>query len=199
MLQKTIIHKVLLALIILLAGASVGAAGGKKFSENIARSMFSDRRAYQVGDVVTILIVEYSIGEHDAGTDLENGNDFGVSATGAGDLSDINYGADAGWGNKYDGSGNTKRMGSLQGTMSARIVEITENGNLVIEGSREIKVNGEKQVTTLKGSIRPEDVSGQNTVQSYRIADAEISYTGKGDVDSASKPGWITKLINKIF
>lgn len=189
----------MLALILLLVGTTIGEAGEKKFSENIARSMFSDRRAYQVGDVVTILIVEYSIGEQEAGTELENDNDFGASASGAGDLSDINYGASAGWGNKYDGSGGTKRMGSLEGTMSARIVEITENGNLVIEGTREIKVNGEKQVTTLKGSIRPEDVSGQNTVHSYRIANAEISYTGKGDVNSASKPGWITKLINKIF
>jgi len=197
--KRTIIHRILLILLIVMVGVSLGEAGGKKFSENIARSMFSDRRAYQVGDVVTILIVEHAVGQHEAGTELENDNDFGASATGAGDLSDINSGASAGWGNKYDGTGGTKREGSLEGTMSARIVEITENGNLVIEGTREIVVNGEKQVTTLKGSIRPEDVSGQNTVFSYRIADAEISYTGKGDVNSASKPGWITKLINKIF
>ncbi len=187
------------ALTALTLSVAAGEAGGKKFSDNIARSLFSDRRAYQVGDVVTILIVEYSSGEHEAGTETNSDNQFGASATGSGDLSDINYGASAGWNNKFDGNGNTKREGSLEATISARIVEITDTGNLVIEGERVIIVNGEKQITKLRGMVRPEDISGQNTVFSYRIADAQITYTGKGDVNSAQKPGWITRIINWIF
>jgi flagellar L-ring protein precursor FlgH len=199
MVKRSIIHMALVAAAVLALTATIGAAGGKKFSENISRSLFSDRRAYQVGDVVTILIVEYSSGEHEAGTETDSDNQFGGSATGSGDLSDINYGASAGWNNKFDGSGNTKREGSLEATISARIVEITDTGNLVIEGERTIIVNGEKQITKLRGMVRPEDISGQNTVFSYRIADAQITYTGKGDVNSAQKPGWITRIINWIF
>lgn len=196
---KNFVRLVALTATILLIGATLGEAGGKKFSENIARSLFSDKRAYQVGDVVTILIVEYAIGQHEAGTETGSDSEFGVSAVGSGDLSDTNMGADAAWKHKFDGTGGTKRSGSLEGTMSARIVEITEEGNLVIEGERMITVNGEKQITKLRGVIRPEDVSGQNTVYSYRIAQAEISYTGKGDVNSAQKPGFFTKIINWIF
>lgn len=185
--------------ILLLIGANLGEAGGKKFSENIARSLFSDRRAYQVGDVVTILIVEYAMGSHEAGTQTDSQNDLGLSAVGSGDMNSINSGLDAGWKNKHEGTGETTREGTLQGTLSARIVEITETGNLIIEGSRKIMVNGEEQVSTLRGVVRPEDISGQNTVYSFNIADAEISYTGKGDVNSASRPGFLTRLINWIF
>jgi flagellar L-ring protein precursor FlgH len=172
---------------------------GKKFSDNINRSLFSDRRAYQVGDIVTILIVEYALGSHEAGTETKSQNDLGLSAVGSGDLSDINSGVNAQWKNKHEGTGETTRRGTLQGTITARIVEITESGNLTIEGERTVVVNGEKQVTTLRGIVRPEDISGQNTVYSYNIADAQIGYTGKGDVNNASKPGFITRIINWIF
>lgn len=190
---------IILLLTVMLAAPLSGFAGGKKYSENISQSLFSDHRAYQVGDVVTILIIEYAIGQHEAGTETDTENEVGGSVVGSGDLSDVNMGMDAGWKNRYDGTGGTKREGSLEGTMSARIVEITESGNLVIEGERDITVNGEQQISTLRGVVRPEDISGQNTVYSYRIADAEISYTGKGDVNSAQKPGFFTKLLNMIF
>ncbi len=183
----------------LLICATVGEAGGKKFSDNIARSLFSDRRAYQVGDVVTIIIVEYAMGQHEAGTETSTDNQLGLSAVGSGDLSDTNMGADANWKHKYDGAGGTSRSGSLEGTLSARIVEITDTGNLVIEGERTITVNGEKQISRIRGIVRPEDISGQNTVYSYNIANAEITFTGKGDVNSAQKPGFFTRIINWIF
>ncbi len=178
---------------------SVSEAGGKKFSDNIARSLFSDQRAYQVGDVVTILIIEYSMGQHEAGTETESDNQFGVSVAGKGDMAETNMGMDGSWKNRFDGTGGTTRKGVLEGTLSARIIEITDSGNLVIEGERVITVNGEKQISTMRGIVRPEDISGQNTVYSNRIADAESTYTGKGDINSAQKPGFFTKIINWIF
>ncbi len=181
------------------ACSTAASAGGKKFSDNIARSLFSDRRAYQVGDVVTILIVEHAVGSHEAGTETESQNDLGLSAVGTGDLNTINSGVDGQWKNKHEGTGETRRSGTLTGTISARIVEITETGNLVVEGSRMVVINGEKQETKLHGVVRPEDISGQNMVYSYNVADAEISYTGKGEVNSASKPGIFTRIINWVF
>jgi len=185
-------------LILLLGGTVCCFAGGKKFSENINRSLFSDRRAYQVGDVVTILIIEQSMGSHEAGTETDSQNDLGLTAAGGGEL-DINYGLNAQWKNKHEGTGETRRGTNLQGTLAARIVEITESGNLVIEGSREVVINGEKQHTTLRGVVRPEDISGQNTVFSYNVADAQIGYTGKGEINTASKPGFFTRILNWIF
>jgi flagellar L-ring protein precursor FlgH len=187
------------ALLLFIGWTTSGAAGGKKFSENINRSLFSDRRAYQVGDVVTVLIVEYSVGSHEAGTETDSQNDLGLSAVGGGDLSDVNYGVNAQWKNKHEGIGETRREASLQGTLSARIIEITETGNLVVEGTRTVVINGEKQLTTMRGVVRPEDISGQNTVFSYNVADAQITYTGKGEINSAAKPGFFTRILNWIF
>jgi flagellar L-ring protein FlgH len=174
-------------------------AGPKKFSENINRSLFSDRRAYQVGDVVTILIVEHAVGSNESGTNTDVENQLGLSAVGTGDLSGTNMGVNGQWKHKSDGTGAISRSGSLQGTLSAKIMEITPTGNLIIEGSRSVIINGEKQETTLKGTVRAEDISGQNTVYSYNVADALISYTGKGDVNSASKPGYFTRILNWLF
>ncbi|MCX6639266.1 MAG: flagellar basal body L-ring protein FlgH [bacterium] len=196
--NRTIYLAVTVAALLLLVSA-VGATGGKKYSDNIARSLFSDRRAYQVGDVVTVLITEYSIGSNESGTATGSKSDLNLSAVGSGDLSSTNMGAQGAWEHNFDGTGGTQRKGSLQGTLSARITEITETGNLVIEGTRMITVNGEKQVSTLKGIVRPEDISGSNTVYSFNIADAQISYTGKGDVNAAGKPGFFTKIFNMIF
>ena len=136
---KKFVRLVALTATILLIGATLGEAGGKKFSENIARSLFSDKRGYQVGDVVTILIVEYAIGQHEAGTETGSDSEFGVSAVGSGDLSDTNMGADAAWKHKFDGTGGTKRSGSVEGTMSARIVEIFHRGNRVASHRRSFK------------------------------------------------------------
>jgi len=169
---------ILLALTVFCASSF---AGPKKFSENINRSLFSDRRAYQVGDVVTILIVEHAVGSNEAGTNTDVQNELGLSAVGSGDMATTNMGINGQWKNKSDGSGETRRSGTLQGVLSARIIEISPSGNLIIEGSRSVVINGE------------------NTVYSYNVADAQISYTGKGDVNRASKPGYITRILNWIF
>lgn len=191
--------KKIFLMLALTAIGTTAVAGPKKFGENINRSLFSDRRAYQVGDVVTILIVEHAVGSNGAGTNTNADNELNLSAVGSGDLSTINSGVNGQWKHKSDGTGETRRSGTLEGTLSARIIEITPTGNLVIEGTRSVVINGEKQVTTLKGVIRPEDVSGQNMVYSYNVADAEISYTGKGDVNSAAKPGYFTRFLNWLF
>ena len=140
--RNEILHRTVFLVITLLVMTAAGQAGGKKFSDNISRSLFSDRRAYQIGDVVTILIMEYSMGEHEAGTETSNENQLSLSAAGSGDLSDTNMGVNGAWGHNYDGTGGTVRSGTLEGTLSARIVEITETGNLVTEGERKITVNG---------------------------------------------------------
>jgi flagellar L-ring protein precursor FlgH len=193
------LHKLIITLLLAACCCASAAAGPKKFSENINRSLFSDRRAYQVGDVVTILIVEHAVGSNESGTNTDVDNQMGLSAVGTGDLSSTNMGLNGQWKHKSDGTGATSRSGTLQGTLSAKIMEITPTGNLVIEGSRSVIINGEKQVTMLKGTVRAEDISGQNTVYSYNVADALISYTGKGDVNSASKPGYFTRMLNWLF
>jgi len=91
------------------------------------------------------------------------------------------------------------RAAPLRGKMSAQIVDILPNGNLKIEGKRTVEINGEEQTTILTGVVRPRDILSDNTVYSYLIADASISYRGRGMVNDAAKPGILSRFINWLF
>ena len=83
--------------------------------------------------------------------------------------------------------------------ISARVIQVLPNGNLVVRGSREITVNYEKQYIIVQGVVRPEDISPENTVLSTYIADAKIDYTGKGDLSRQQRQGWLSRLIDVIW
>ena len=99
----------------------------------------------------------------------------------------------------FEGKGETSRSGSLTARMSATIVEVLPNGNLKVQGSREVIINQEKQRLTLTGIVRPEDVKANNTVMSTFLADARITYDGKGPVHGAQRRGLFTRLLSIIF
>ena len=164
------------------------------------QSLFSDYKAHRVGDLVTIYIVEFSSASNSSTANTKNQNQASVSTSGSGALNFIPvFGFSAKHGNEYTGNGSVTQRGQLKAKLSARIVEVGTNGLLKIQGKKVLDVNGEKQTTVLTGWIRPEDITSDNVVYSYSIADAEISYKGKGIATSGSKPGWVTKIINWIF
>jgi flagellar L-ring protein precursor FlgH len=99
----------------------------------------------------------------------------------------------------YDGKGNTSREGKLEATISARVMKVLDNGNLVIEGSKTVEVNEEKGIIKISGVIRPLDIQQNNVVYSSSIADAQITYSGKGVGTTAQRPGILARIINWIF
>ena len=164
-------------------------------------SLFSDHRANRVGDIVTILIVEYSSASSEANSKTSKNSDHGVSATG-GAKSDAYlplYGLRGQLKNGFDNEAATSRKGSLTAKITASISEVAANGTLVVKGAREVLVNGEKESISISGTVRPEDINSDNSIYSYNMADAKISYSGKGLVDRGQKPGIIDKLLGWIF
>ena len=87
----------------------------------------------------------------------------------------------------------------MTGRISARVVKILSNGNLYIEGKRQLTINAEDQYLIVSGVVRPEDISIENTVASYSISDAKIHYAGKGVVDDKLRPGWLTRLVDWVW
>jgi len=163
-------------------------------------SMYTDLKARKVGDIVTVEIIEFSDAESRARTqtEQENQSNFENEATGDFDFLPLfNIGTSVS--NDYEGQGRTSRQGSLRAKMTATIVGIDPAGNLMIEGTRCVDINGEKQLTTLKGTVRPQDVTSDNVVYSYNISNAQITYSGKGMLHDAQKPGILTRIINWIF
>ena len=99
----------------------------------------------------------------------------------------------------HQGTGTTQRSGALSAYMTARVVDVLANGNLFIQGNREVRVNHENQIITLSGIVRPRDISAENVIQSTYIADAQITYSGTGIVNDRQKPGWLTRVIDKVW
>ncbi len=163
-------------------------------------SLYSDKRAFQVGDIVTILIVEQTSGSNEASTNSNFEDQFEGTAAGTGTLDFVSgLGFQSGISGDQKAGGKTIRAGSLEGKMSARVIEVLANGMLYLEGQRTVAVNGEEQVTILNGLVRPKDVTAENTIYSYLIADAKITYRGKGTVNQASKPGLISRFFSWLF
>ncbi len=165
------------------------------------QSLFTDHRARQVGDIVTILIVEYSSAKSQANSKVSKDTNRGVNVTGGGRTQAYMpmFGLKGQIDNGFDNDAETSRKGSLTGKITATITDITSTGNLIIKGEREVIVNGEKEKMTVSGVIRPEDIKNDNTILSVNIGEAQISYQGKGMVDNGQKPGFMTRFLGWLF
>ncbi len=187
------------------------AANGSLWVENATSlsEMFINARARRVGDIVTIRIVETSSAKNKASTDTDRTTSMNIGLNSFFGL-EQEYpashpffnpfgSAQGSYESEFEGSGSTVRSGALEAYISARIVQILPNGNFVIEGNREVRVNNENQIITLTGVVRPRDISGENVIQSTYIADARISYSGSGVVNDQQRPGWLIRILDNVW
>lgn len=168
------------------------------------RDLYSSRgaREYAPGDIVTVKITEEASAQSAATTNSTNDSSMEVQTgpsipifqpvfdrlTGNNEVR-----------NNWRGNGTTTRTGRLAGTVTTSVQEVLSNGNLLLEGSRLIQVNGETQVMKVRGVARPRDIDVKNTVNSTLLADAQITFQGKGSVGETQRPGIMTRILRKIF
>ncbi len=177
------------------------------------RDLFGDLRSYQaadiqVGDLITVLLNETTQASRTSGlsTSRETANDaIGLNqknsiidklGRGTGFFTDVKTDGST---ISSDGSGTAGQAASLTGSISAMVVEVLGNGNLVIVGEKQLALTEGSEFIQVKGIIRPADIQPDNTILSQRIANAQISYRGSGDLASASKPPWLTSLLYNFW
>src|SRR3990172_10735571 len=155
---------------------------GSLWSEEMQNGfLFGDLKAHNVGDVVTVRIVESSRGNKNASTKTEKDSSLSTSISAFFGMSPDKLsqgGVGAETSEEHDGSGSTSRSSDLTAVLTAKVIDRLPNGNLVIDGRREVIVNNETQLISLSGTVRPEDIGPGNTVLSTYISDAKITYTG---------------------
>lgn len=174
---------------------------------NQGGSLYRDIKARNIGDVVTITVSESADASEEATTETKKSHNWGgkLSASNPavagknllGGVTSMDYSAEFGRGLK--GSGKTTRTNAVKAYMTATVVDVLPNGNLVIRGSRWVKVNDELHQIVLEGVVRPNDISRNNTVLSQNIADAKIFIVGKGPVSRQQRPGWLGQIIDLLF
>lgn len=166
--------------------------------------LFRDFKARNVSDILTIQINESSTASNSANTSTKKEGDVSIKAPSLGGIergasalnfADILSGASA---LNFAGQGSTSRTGQLQAYVSARVVQVFPNGDLGIEGVKEVTINRERQVLRIRGIVRPRDVTPNNVILSTSIANMEVVFDGKGIVSDANKPGFLFRLIQWI-
>lgn len=185
-------------------------------NESMLNHLFITPKPRNVGDIVTIKIVESASASNNAKTNTGRKSSLSANIDKLLGLENKYTNSknpkfdefpnwnpfgkiEGGMASKFDGSGATKRSGDLTAFVTARIAHVFPNGDFYITGSREITVNYEKQLINLTGIIRPDDIDSNNIILSTYISDAKIVYNGAGVIQKRQKPGWLANVINTIW
>jgi flagellar L-ring protein precursor FlgH len=200
----------LLALALLGLPCGQASAGlGSLWTDNSAqpRSMFADKKAHTIGDIVTIVIQENNgaTRNNNTTTSKKASADASIASflysptassllTKGGVLPALKYTQD----NEFNGGGQINNQETINAQLSVRVIDVLPNGNLVIEGHRQTSFAGEKQDAILRGTIRADDVTPANTILSSQVADATIQFVNNGAITDNQRRGWFTTIWEKL-
>jgi flagellar L-ring protein precursor FlgH len=178
-------------------------ATGGIYSNRQSDAWFGRGRNYQVGDIITVLLNESTQAARTQNTDVsrdsKNSLPTGLN-TKIGAISPLFNGIDLNNNsNSSKGAGKADQKASLEGSVAVTVVEILANGNLMVRGEKKLGLTEGTEVIQVSGVIRPEDVGPNSTVQSRRLANAQIAYRGSGDLANATRAGWGTSLMHKYW
>ncbi|MGE0790441.1 MAG: flagellar basal body L-ring protein FlgH [Sandaracinaceae bacterium] len=173
-----------------------------------SRGLFADFRASMTGDLVTIRIDENPRAIGDAATDMDRESSFDL---GVGGLFGLVAALQSAYpdldptrlvslmsSTQFAGQGNTRRSSNIEADVAVRVRRVLPNGDLFIEGTKVLLINEEELHIYVSGVIRPEDIAPDNSVPSSRIADAEIEFTGRGDLTQNQRMGWLQQILNHV-
>jgi flagellar L-ring protein precursor FlgH len=198
----------LFAIIFLISFCAVPVVADSLWAPNQTSLYGVQKRRIRIGDIVTVLISESTSAVQSATTRTQKD-----AAVGAGMINNWDQVANL-LGNEtlrktfdfglngddsFQGTGQTSRQSNVRAVVTCTVTEILESGNLFIVGEHRVKVNNEIETVRISGIIRPQDITGQNTVLSSQVAKAEVSVNGEGVVAAKQTPGIMTKLFNWLF
>ena len=177
------------------------------WNQGSSRSMSADKKAQAVGDILTILIQENNGATRQNNTTTSKKASvnaaiasllYSPSASGLltkkGTLPALSYNSDT----EFNGGGSINNAETITAQVAVRVVDVLPIGNMVVEGQLRTAFSGEKQDAVVRGTVRPDDISANNTLYSYNVADATIQFISKGTITDAQRKGWWTRIWDKL-
>lgn len=176
------------------------ASDGSLFLTSGNVGLFGDRRAHRVGDLVTVRLQESTTSSKSAETTINKSTDVEMSEPNI--LGSLVRGVAANAGiatslsssNDFTGGAESDQSNSLQGTISVVVAEVYPNGLMRVEGEKWLTLNQGDEYVRVSGLVRPEDISGDNSVSSLQLADARIAYGGRGATADSNRMGWLARF-----
>ncbi|SDA67382.1 flagellar L-ring protein precursor FlgH [Pseudomonas sp. NFPP33] len=185
---------------------------GSIYQAGFENGLYDDRKAFRVGDIITITLNERTQASKNANSNLQKDssgtlgvpNLFGMAVAPDNPLRSLsalgmtnnNLSLDSSWNSQRDatGSGQAGQSNSLSGSVTVTVAEVLPNGILVVRGEKWMTLNTGDELMRISGLVRADDISTDNTVSSTRVADARITYSGTGAFADASQPGWMSRF-----
>jgi flagellar L-ring protein precursor FlgH len=182
------------------ATAAAPAADGAIYHDAQGMELFADPRAHRTGDILTIVLVENTQAVKKANTSTSKKDKSSIGApTLFGHIFKVG-GKDASIGTdgerSFDGGGSSSQSNQLTGNITVTVAQRLANGNLQVRGEKWLTINQGQELIRIAGIVRPQDIAPDNTVPSTRVADARISYTGRGSLADANTQGWLSRFFN---
>ncbi len=178
-------------------------SAGSLFSTELAVNLYDDRRAYRVGDIITVTLNERTVSskiaettiDKDASVDIDESSILGRLVNFKGNSLLTNVDQQRG----FEGAAETDQENRLQGSIAVTIIDVLPNGVLVIRGEKWMTLTNGQEFIRISGLIRPSDVESNNSIASTKIADARISYSGTGELADANRQGWMSRMFNSPY
>lgn len=175
-------------------------AAGTVYNPAASFDLFMDLRARQVGDILTVMLVERTQASKESSTSTDKGTSIDTGApifmgkpvTNNGNPLTNQFDSK----NSFDGKADSSQSNRLDGSITVTVAGRLPNGNLIVRGEKQITINQGQEYVRLQGIVRPVDIGPQNTVLSTMIGDARITYSGKGALADANRPGWLARFFN---
>lgn len=174
---------------------------GSLYQDSYGLSLFGDRKAHFVGDVITITLSESTVSKKTSNVNVkkDSSTDFNSGGTLLGNvptLKGMGFETNIAQNRKFGGNSGADQSNSLQGNITVTVAEIMPNGNLVVRGEKWMTLNSGDEFIRISGIVRPDDVAPDNTILSTRLANAKISYSGTGSLADSQNMGWLSKFFN---
>lgn len=184
------------------ARAQAVPATGAIYQASLARPLFEDRRARQVGDTITINLVERNTAQKSANA---NASRNGGMTAGIGPITRLplrglnGLELEASAESDFSGEGAAAANNAFNGTITVTVIDVYPNGNLLVSGEKMVAINQGNEFIRFSGVINPNNVTSANTVQSTQVADARIEYRGSGFIDESNTMGWLQRFFVAIM
>ena len=171
---------------------------GAIYSSNSGGLFATDRRASDVGDILTVQLTEDFAASKSQSASSAKTDSFSVDLPAILDANGNDANLTAGGASTFSGTGAAAQRNSLRGQISVTVTQVHSNGNMEITGQKKLLLNNGDEYIRLSGIVRPEDITADNIIVSNRIANARISYIGAGETADTGKKGWLSKALSTI-
>ena len=175
------------------------AANGSLYQQNYSMTLYGDRKAYRVGDVITILLTETTSSQKSTKSSLSKSTEVDLINPTILGQQPIDLATSIENDTSFSGKGSTGQSNSLEGSITVTVHQLYPNGLMFVKGEKWLNLTNGSEVIRVSGLLRPEDVSPENTAESTKLADARLTYSGTGDLADTTRQGWLGRFFNSSW